>query len=323
VRFRPLSEIASAGRVRRIALRVAASALFVAAGFASSSFAFAESDADTGALPIDDHVVQGVLDNGLRYLVRSNGRPEARAELRLVVAAGSVDEDDDQRGLAHFVEHMMFNGTENFAGNDIIEYLESIGARFGADLNAYTSFDETVYSMEVPTDREGLLDDGIRILSEFAVRATFDEEEIRKERGVVLDEWRGGLGAGSRIRDQQLPILLQGSRYAERLPIGLPDVIERGDRAAMRRFYEDWYRPERMAVVVVGDFDAKKVESRIRAEFSSLKRSGPARERVDWPVPPHADTLFAFATDPELRRTSISLVFKRADPEFPDATVGE
>ena len=294
--------------------RSAACALCAALIAGIAAPARADEQAGT-ALPPDERIVQGTLDNGLRYLIRENSNPRARAELRLAVAAGSVDEDDDQRGLAHFVEHMVFNGTENFAGNEIIAYLESIGARFGADLNAYTSFDETVYSLEVPTDREGLLPDGIRVLAEFASRATFESGEIEKERGVVLDEWRGRLGASTRLRDKQLPIVLQGSRYAERLPIGLPEIIEHGTRDAMLRFYQDWYRPERMAVIAVGDFDATEVEEWIRDEFGTVAATGPLRERDVWEVPGHADTLCAFADDPEYRRTHIAAIWKRADPE--------
>ncbi|NNE44521.1 MAG: insulinase family protein, partial [Gemmatimonadetes bacterium] len=262
-------------------------------------------------LPVDPDVRLGELDNGLRYLIRENGRPQARAELRLVVAAGSVDEDEDQRGLAHFVEHMVFNGTKSWAGNEIVDYLERIGADFGADLNAYTSFDETVYMLEIPTDEDGLLEDGVRILSEFASAATLTDEEIDKERGVVLDEWRRGLGAGARIRDVQLPIVLKGSRYAERLPIGLPEIIENGEADAIRRYYRDWYRPERMAFIAVGDFDADRVEGWIRDSFGAIRPEGDPRERTDWDIPSHPDTLLALADDPELRSTSVGFTRKR------------
>ncbi len=271
---------------------------------------------DPGArLPVDPAVTLGELDNGFRYAVRENRKPEKRAELRLVVRAGSVDEDEDQRGLAHFVEHMVFNGTRSYAGNEIVAYLESVGARFGADLNAYTSFDETVYMLQIPTDREDLLPEGIRILAEFAHAATLDAGEIEKERGVVLDEWRGGLGAGSRIRDRQLPVLLAGSRYAERLPIGKPEVIERCDPEAIRRFYRDWYTPERMALVAVGDFDAAQVVARVREVFGALPAAGSLREPADRAVPAAADTLFALVADPETRGASISLSRKRPAPE--------
>lgn len=269
----------------------------------------------TGEIPVDAAVRRGQLDNGLRYLIRENGKPSYRAELRLVVEAGSIDEDEDQRGLAHFLEHMLFNGTASFPGNEIVDFLESIGARFGADLNAYTSFDETVYMLEVPTDREGLLEQGIHVLGEFAAKATIEDEEVERERGVVLDEWRGRLGARQRIREQQWPIVLKGSRYAERLPIGDPEIIEHGEADAIRRYYRDWYRPERMAVVAVGDFDADTVEAEIRARFGEIPASESLRERHFHDVPAQADTLFALAEDDELRGTRIGFSLKRPAPE--------
>lgn len=271
---------------------------------------------DPGAkLPVDPAVTLGELDNGFRFAIRENHRPEKRAELRLVVRAGSVDEDEDQRGLAHFVEHMVFNGTRSYAGNEIVAYLESVGSRFGADLNAYTSFDETVYMLQIPTDRDGLLQEGMRILAEFAHEATLETAEIEKERGVVLDEWRGGLGASSRVRDRQLPVLLSGSRYAERLPIGKPEVIEGGDPDAIRRYYRDWYTPERMAFVAVGDLDPAQVAAWAREIFGALPPADSLREPADRSVPAAADTLFALVSDPESRGTSVSYSRKHPAPE--------
>lgn len=306
----------------RALLRAAASFVFGIV-FAPASFGapaaapLAVASTDTSAIPFDPTITRGVLDNGLTYFIRANPKPEARADLRLVVKAGSIDEDDDQRGLAHFVEHMLFNGTEKYAGNEIIDYLESIGARFGADLNAYTSFDETVYMLHVPTDREGLLDRGVEILAEYAAHATFDSTEIEKERGVVLDEWRRGRGASARIRDEQLPIVLRGSRYAERLPIGLPEILEHAPRQALRRFYDERYRPERMAVVAVGDFDAVAVERAIREKFGALPKSSSLRERAANDLPATADTAFALSDDPEMTRTSVAIGWKRASEENP------
>ena len=176
-------------------------------------------------LPVDPAVTVGTLPNGLRYYIRVNHRPAKRAELRLVVNAGSVLEDDDQRGLAHFAEHMAFNGTTHFKKQELVDYIESIGMRFGADLNAGTSFDETVYELQVPTDSAHIVRKAFEILEDWAHGVTFDTTEIRKERGVVLEEWRLGRGAGQRMFDQQLPVLFRGSRYAERLPIGTPECI--------------------------------------------------------------------------------------------------
>src|SRR5262245_44672663 len=171
-------------------------------------------------VPFDPATTIGTFANGLRYYVRVNHEPRQRAELRLVVRAGSTLEDDDQRGLAHFVEHMAFNGTRDFKANELIDYMQRIGMRFGADVNAYTSFDETVYRLTVPTDDEALLETGFRVLENWAHALTFDPAEVEKERGVVIEEWRIGRGAQQRIRDKQLPVLLNGSRYAGRLPIG-------------------------------------------------------------------------------------------------------
>jgi len=193
------------------------------------------------AIPLDPAVRRGRLPNGFTYYIRRNTRPEKRVELRLAVNAGSVLEDQDQRGMAHFVEHMLFNGTRRFKKNDIVSYLESIGVRFGADLNAYTNFDETVYILPVPTDKPGLLDRGFDILEDWASGALFDSTEVVAERGVVLEEWRGGLGADARIRDKQFPTFFKGSRYAERLAIDLPEVIRSANPAPLKRFYHDWY----------------------------------------------------------------------------------
>jgi zinc protease len=184
-----------------------------------------------------------------------------------VINAGSVLEDDDQKGLAHFTEHMLFNGTKRFAKNDIVAYLESIGVRFGADLNAYTGFDETVYILPVPTDKPGLVERSMDVLEDWAGGALFDSTEVVKERGVVLEEWRSGLGAGARIRDQQFPVLFKGSRYAVRLPIGDTTILKTANPGPLKRFYRDWYRPDLMAVVAVGDYDPAKLEALIRERF--------------------------------------------------------
>lgn len=273
------------------------------------SFAFQQQDSEK-ALPVDPKITIGKLENGLTYYIRENQKPENRAELRLVVNAGSVLEDDDQRGLAHFVEHMAFNGTENFARHEIIDYLESIGMRFGPDINAYTSFDETVYMLQVPTDDEGIVETGFQILEEWAHNVSFDEEEIDKERGVVIEEWRLGRGARARMRDKQFPILFKGSRYAERLPIGKKEIIENASYETIRKFYNDWYRPELMAVVAVGDFDKSWIETLIKQRFSRLESRDSAPERTYYPVPDHEQTLFALASDVEATNTSVAIYHK-------------
>jgi zinc protease len=262
-------------------------------------------------LPTDPLVTVGTLPNGVRYFVRRNGRPERRLELRLVIQAGSVLEDDDQLGLAHFVEHMAFNGTRHFAKQDLVNYLESIGMRFGPDLNAYTSFDETVYILQVPTDSANIVRQAFRILEDWAHGVAFDSAEIERERGVVIEEWRAGRGSGARIRDQQLPVILKGSRYAERLPIGTTDVLERFSHSALRRFYRDWYRPELMAVVAVGDLDPDSAAALIRAHFAGIPPVDRPRERPEYPVPDHAEPLFAVASDPEATTSNVTVYFKQ------------
>jgi len=271
-------------------------------------------------LPADPEVTLGRFDNGLRYYLRVNKKPENRAELRLVVNAGSVLEEDDQRGLAHFVEHMAFNGTKNFAKQDIVKFMESIGMRFGPSLNAFTSFDETVYMLQVPTDKPEVMNKAFLILEDWAHNLTFDPAEIDKERGVIIEEWRLGRGAGARMQDKQLPILLQGSRYADRLPIGKKEVIESFKYDALKRFYADWYQPGLMAVIAVGDFDKAGVESLIKQHFASFRAGSKPRTRPIIDVPDHAQTLYAVAADKEMTMTSVGVYNKL--PLRDPATVG-
>ena len=268
------------------------------------------------ALPLDPAVTAGRLPNGLSYYIRQHAEPHQRAELRLAVNAGSILEDDDQRGLAHFVEHMAFNGTRNFARQELVDYLESIGMRFGADLNAYTSFDETVYMLTVPTDDPELLETGVEILSEWAARISFEDEEIDKERGVLIEEWRLGRGARARIFDKQAPVIFHGSRYAERLTIGDKETLELAPHDTLRRFYRDWYRPDLMAVVVVGDFDPARVETLIRDHFEAIPQASGPRPRVAYPVPDHDATLTTIVTDPEATTTMVRVLHKLPKEEL-------
>jgi len=190
-------------------------------------------------LPVDKDVITGTLENGVKYYIKKNSKPEKRAELRLFVNAGSVLENEDQLGLAHFVEHMAFNGTKNFKKNELINYLEKLGIKFGPELNAYTSFDQTVYMLTVPTDSVEILANGFLVLEEWAHNLAFDPVEIDKERGVVIEEWRLGRGAEMRMLDKQLPILLKDSRYADRLPIGKKEIIESASYESIINFYKD------------------------------------------------------------------------------------
>jgi len=262
------------------------------------------------ALPVAAEITTGTLSNGLRYYIRTNKQPLNRAELRLVVNAGSVLEDDDQQGLAHFTEHMSFNGTQHFAKNELVRFMESIGMRMGPSVNAYTSFDETVYMLTVPTDKPEIMEKSFLILEDWAHNLSFDPTEIDKERGVIVEEWRLGRGAGARIRDQQLPILMKGSRYAERLPIGKKEVIEAFKHERLKQFYADWYRPDLMAVVAVGDFDKPAIESLIKQHFGPLQNPKKERPRPLYQVPDQPGTLYAIGTDKEMTTTSVSIYDK-------------
>jgi zinc protease len=294
--------------------------LFVAF-LAAVSAAGAQAPALTTPLPVDPKVTIGTLPNGIRYYIRKNARPEKRAELRLVVNAGSILEDEDQRGLAHFVEHTAFNGTTNFKKNDLVSYLQSIGVRFGADLNAYTSFDETVYILPVPTDTARILDRAFDILEDWAHGQIFDSTEVVNERGVVLEEWRGGKGAGERMQQVWLPIAFKGSRYAQRIPIGSDTIIRRAQPGLLRRFYRDWYRPDLMAVVAVGDFDPAQIEALIRKHFSGIPKVARPRPRTEATIPDNTVPLIAIAKDKEAQESSVELDFKM--PKQPMKTVGD
>jgi zinc protease len=272
-------------------------------------------------LPIDPRVIVGTLPNGLKYYIRKNSRPEKRAELRLVVNAGSILEDDNQRGLAHFVEHTAFDGTTHFQKNDLISYLQSIGVRFGADLNASTNFDETLYILPIPTDTARQVDEAFEILEDWAHGQTFDSTEVVNERGVVLEEWRGGRGANERMMHQWLPIAFKGSRYAVRLPIGTDTSITTAQPSRLRRFYNDWYRPDLEAVVAVGDFDPARIEALIKQHFSSLPMPANPRPRVNTSIPDNAEPLIAIAIDKEAQGSDVDLIFKV--PRQQTATVGE
>src|SRR5471030_831351 len=258
-------------------------------------------------MPVDPEALVGTLPNGLRYYVRANGKPSHRAELRLVVKAGSVLEDSDQLGLAHFVEHMEFEGTKHFPQQSLIEFLSSLGLSIGPDANAETNFDDTQYTLRVPTDVTGVLDRALLVLEDWAHGATFDQRGIDQERGIVLSEWRMHLGAGARTQDKIRRVQLEGSRYADRSPIGNPDVIEHAQREQLTRFYRDWYRPDLMAVILVGDVDRDAVAAMIREHFSSLASPSPKRPRPAFDVPDHAGTRYAVFTDKENTATAVQI----------------
>lgn len=261
-------------------------------------------------VPVDPRITVGYLQNGLRYYIRTNGRPVQRAELRLVINIGSVVEDDDQVGLAHFLEHMAFNGSRHFAPLDLITFMESIGMRLGPGVNASTGFDETVYLLHVPTDGREAMNKAFLFLSDVASGLTLDPAAIDKERGVIIEEWRQARGADARIRDQQLPVLLKGSRYSERMPIGTKENLEAFKPETLRRFYTDWYRPDLMAVIAVGDFDRGSVERMIKEHFGAIPAPVKPRPRPVVPVPDHDETLFSIVTDGEATATAVQVYNK-------------
>jgi zinc protease len=258
-------------------------------------------------IPLDSAITTGRLANGLKYYLRTNKEPQNRAELRLVVNAGSNLEEDDQRGLAHMVEHMAFNGTKHFPKQDVVAFMQAIGMQFGAHVNAYTSFDETVFQLQIPTDRPIFIDKAMQILQDWSHDVTFDPAIVDKERGVITEEWRLGLGAGERLQQKQFPVLLAGSRYADRQPIGKMDVIQNFKVERLKQFYQDWYRPDLMGIVAVGDFDKTAMENLIKQNFGSLTNPPKERPRQVFDVPDHPGTTYAVATDKEMTQTTVGI----------------
>lgn len=261
-------------------------------------------------LPLDQSIRMGVLKNGMKYFIKKNAKPENRVELRLAVNAGSIDEDDDQKGLAHFIEHMQFNGTEHFKKNELVNYLERVGTKFGADLNAFTSFDKTVYRLQVRSDIPNQLDTGLLVIYDWAGHATMDPTEIDKERGVVIAEWRSRLSPQQRISEQTLPVVYKDSKYKDRLPIGDPDIIRNASYETIKRFYNMWYRPDLMAVVVVGDIDEDSMEKQIREMFSPIKNPENKKEPANYKIPYHNESIIKIVTDKEAPSTSVQIINK-------------
>ncbi|HOU98135.1 MAG TPA: insulinase family protein [Bacteroidales bacterium] len=261
-------------------------------------------------MPIDPNIKMGKLDNGLVYYIRKNAKPEKRVELRLAVNAGSILETDDQQGLAHFCEHMCFNGTKNFPHAELVNTIERMGIKFGADLNAYTSFDETVYMLKVPTDQTDLIDKGFQILEDWAHQVTLDGKEIDKERGVILEEWRLGLGADDRMRKKSFPVIFKDSKYAERIPIGKPEILKTFKHETLRQFYKDWYRPNLQAVIVVGDIDVDQMEQKIKQHFSGIQNPVNERKREIFDLPDNKEPLVSIETDEEATSNTVMFFYK-------------
>ena len=275
------------------------------------------------SIPRSSEVEVGQLDNGLTYYLQNNQKPDDIVELRMVVNTGSVMEDDDQLGLAHFLEHMAFNGTKSFEKNDIISYLQSIGVEFGADLNAYTSFDETVYILPIPSENFEDIDKGFKILKEMIFDMTLYPEDIDAERGVVAEEYRTTLGAQWRMIKKYLPEMMYGSKYAERLPIGTKESIETFSYESLRRFYKDWYRPDLMALIVVGDIEVDKMKALVTKYFEDVPKSSNPRERVVYSLPNHSDTKISSVSDEEAFVNTVQIMYKDLEDTTPMTTVGD
>ncbi len=267
-------------------------------------------------IPLDPSIKIGKLPNGFTYYIRKNVEPKNRVQLYLANKVGSILENDDQQGLAHFMEHMGFNGTKNFPKNDLVNYLQKAGVRFGADLNAYTSFDETVYQLPIPSDDPEVLKNGIQIMRDWAQDATLDPAEIDKERGVVLEEKRLGKGAQQRLQDKYLPMIFNNSRYSSRLPIGTEDVLKNFTPATIQQFYKDWYRPDMQALIVVGDIDVNAMEATIKAKFSDLKNPAKPRPRTNYTIPLINKNQFMSVTDKEFPVTVAQILIKHPESKL-------
>lgn len=282
----------------------------------SKNSAVASTKKSADVIPLDPAVRTGKLANGFTYYIRKNVEPKNRVQLYLANKIGSIMENDDQRGLAHFMEHMGFNGTKNFPKNDLVNYLQKAGVRFGADLNAYTSFDETVYQLPIPSDDPEVLKNGIQIMRDWAQDATLDPTEIDKERGVVLEEKRLGKGAQQRMQDKYLPMLFNNSRYSDRLPIGTEEVLKNFSAETIRQFYKDWYRPDLQALIVVGDIDVDAMEQTIKAKFSDLKNPVKPRERTQYSISLINKNQFISVTDKEFPVSVAQVMIKHPESKL-------
>ncbi len=272
---------------------------------------FAQTTIDYNApMPVDPDLVIGKLPNGLTYYIKENHKPEHRAELRLVENVGSVQEDADQQGLAHFTEHMAFRGTTHFPKMAMTDFLDSLGMGFGNELNGYTTFDQTAYMFQFPTENQEHLRKALRILSDWASGISFETDILEIERGVLVEEWRGGQGAQQRIFDKQRAVLFAGSQYAKRMPIGKVEVLQSFKPDIIKRFYHDWYRPDLQAVVAVGDFDAKQMEQMIKDSFGSIPKVENPRPVITYEIPDHDSVKVVIATDKEASYSQVALNWK-------------
>jgi zinc protease len=264
-------------------------------------------------LPFDKDVIKGKLENGFQYYIRKNAEPEKRVTMYLAMKVGSILEDENQLGLAHFMEHMNFNGLKHFPKNELIDYLQKAGVRFGSDLNAYTGFDETVYQLPIPSDDPELLKNGLQVMRDWAQDAMLDTEEINKERGIIMEEMRGGRGAQQRMRDQYFPVMLNGSRYSDRLPIGTEKIVMNFDPEVIRQFHKDWYRPDLQSLIIVGDIDPKQMEAEVKRLFSDMKVPANKKPRTEYKVDLLNKNQFIKVTDPEMSYTIGQIFIKHPE----------
>lgn len=287
-----------------------------------STIGFSQSKVDLNQeMKLEGTIRYGKLENGMTYYVKSNKKPEKRAEFYLAVNAGSVLETEDQRGLAHFTEHMGFNGTLQFPGNELIDALQKEGITFGRDNNAYTAFDQTVYNLTLPTDNPDLFNLGLKVLGGWASGMLMSDSQIDDERGVIIEEWRGRLGADERLRQQTWPVILKGSMYADRLPIGTVENLKTFKYSSIRNFYKTWYRPDNEAVIVVGDFDADEMVQKIKDYFSMIPNPSTPLNRPEFSIPDNTEPLVAVATDKEASSSTAVILYKK--PVKKMKTVGD
>ncbi|WP_108822433.1 pitrilysin family protein [Dysgonomonas sp. Marseille-P4361] len=263
-------------------------------------------------LPIDPKVRFGTLENGLTYYIRQNAYPENRADFYIAQKVGSMQEEDNQAGLAHFLEHMAFNGTKNFPGKKtMLNYLETIGVKFGANVNAYTSFDETVYNLSnVPLVRETVIDSCLLVLHDWSSLIALENEQIDEERLVIKEEWRTRNNAQTRIWDKQLPVIFAGSKYADRMPIGKMEVVEHFPYQVLKDYYHKWYRPDLQGIIIVGDVDVDQIEAKIKTMFADVPKPTDPAERVYFPVPDNEEPIVSIVTDPETTNTRVTVYMK-------------
>jgi zinc protease len=298
----------------RMRLEIKIIVLFLCLSFVVS---FSSTAQNLQPTPMDTTIRYGKLSNGLTYYIRHNEQPKERAEFFIAQNVGAILEEDSQNGLAHFLEHMAFNGTKNFPGKNLINYFETVGVRFGDNINAYTSLDETVYNLsEVPTTRCGIIDSALLALHDWSSFILLEGNEIDKERGVIREEWRQGQDADRRLWAASNKVTMAGSQYAKRDIIGDTAVINHFSYQTLRDYYKKWYRPDLQAILIVGDIDVSQVEAKIKALFSDIPAPVNPATRIYYPVPDNNEPIVGVFTDPEMQTTQVSLYFKQ-DP-LPD-----